>query len=150
MAERLLSEYLSVIGVIDPANNATSLGSDVFDFKNFEKVMAIISVGAFGTAGTVDAKFLQSATSNGTYTTYVATKSITQLTEAGSDDNKQAIINLNAAEVAAATMRWGKLKVTCGGTTNYIHAVVLGVPRRTEAFTTIAANDLSSVDEIVK
>lgn len=149
MAERLLSEYVSVIAAIDPSNNATSLGSDVWDMENFEKVMAVVSAGAFGTAGTVDAKFLESATSNGTYTTHVASKSITQLTEAGSDDNKQAIINMNAAEVAATTMRWAKLKLTCGGTTNYISAIVLGWPRRTLAFTTIAAHDVSSVDEIV-
>jgi len=150
MAERLLSEFVSVIGAIDPSNSATSQGSDVWDMENFEKVMAIVQAGAFGTAGTIDAKFVQSATSNGTYTTHVASKSITQLTEAGSDDNKQAIINLNAAEVAAVTMRWAKLKVTCGGTTNYVNAVVLGAPRRTLAFTSIAAKDLSSVDEIVE
>lgn len=147
MAERLLSEQLSIIATIDPQSSSTTLKSDVWDMENFEKVMAIVAVGAFGTSGTLNAKFEASATSNGTFTT-VAGKKITALTEAGSDGNKQAIINLSAPEVAASTHRWARVFVT-SAQANLYSVIVLGQPRRTEAFTTIAAKDLSSVDEIV-
>jgi len=148
MAENLLSERLSLIATIDPQASSTTLKSDVFDMEHFEKVLAIVSVGAFGTSGTLDAKFEASATSNGTFTT-VSGKTITQLTEPGSDGNKQVLINLSAAEVAASTARWGRVFVTNAKGSNTYSVVVLGQPRRTEAFTTIARKDLSTVDEIV-
>lgn len=147
MAERLLSEVVSVIAAFDPSSSATTVATDAFDMKKWEKVMGILLVGAFATSGTLDAKFVESATSNGTFTTHVASKSITQLTDA--DLNKQVIVNLSAAEVQAVTMRWAKLKMT-NSSTQKLAAVVIGVGHYTEAFTTIAYSDLSSVDEIVK
>lgn len=150
MAESLMSEHIQLIAAIDPQKSATSLGSDVVDMKKWRRIMGVIMVGAFATAGTLDAKFLQSATSNGSYTTYVASKSITQLTEAGTDLNKQAIVNLSAAEVAAVTMRWAKLKVT-NSSTQYCAALIFGERSRyKEPWTTISYSDVSSVDEIVK
>lgn len=149
MAEHLLSERLSIIATIDPQASSTTLKTDVFDFENFEKVMAIVAVGAFGTSGTLDATFQFSATSNGSFSSHGSGKKITQLTEPGSDDNKQAIINVNAAEVNGTTCRWGRVLATNAKGSNSFAVIVLGQPRRTVAFTTVAAKDLSSVDEIV-
>ena len=149
MAYRKLSEYISVIGTIDPdANTTASYQTDVFDFKNFEQVVAVVMAGAFGTAGTLDAQFQFAPTSNGTYTTVPAI-AMTQLTEAGSDDDKQVVMVCTAEQVAATTNRWGRVNLDVGVETTDCAVIVLGKPRLTLAFTSIAAHDLSTVDEII-
>lgn len=151
MAEFLMSERLPIVAAIDPSNSATTQFSDAVDMKKYRRIMAIVQVGAFGTAGTADAEFEGGATSTGAWSTVFASKAITQLTEAGSDDNKQVVLNLSDAEVAATTKRWVRLKMTMGGTTNYCNAVILGWKGKyTEAYTSISYGDLSSVDEIVE
>lgn len=150
MAERLASEEYSIIATIDPDEYAAStIATDVWNMKNFSKVMAIIMRGATTTSSTLDAKLKFAATSNGSYTTLSSGKYITQMTGVAADGDLQAIINLSAAEAAATTCEWVKLHMTIGTTKNDAAAIVLGKPVRTLAFTTIAANDLSTVDEIV-
>jgi len=149
MAERKLSEYVSVIATIDPDEYTTaSYQSDVWDMQNFTQVMAVIMGGSFGTAGTLDAKFQFAPTSNGTYTT-VPGIAITQLTEAATSSDRQAVMNVSAGEVGASTNRWGRVNLDVGVETTDCAVIVLGKPVRTEAFTTIAAHDLSTVSEIV-
>ena len=146
----MASEEYSIIGVYDPAKiTSSTVKTDAFNMSKYSKVMAIILEGAFSTGGTLDAKIKFSATSNGTFTTGVTGKYITQITEAGTSSNKQAIINLNAAEACSTTKKWALVHMTAGGGSQSICAIVLGKPVRTEAFTTIAANDLASVVEIV-
>lgn len=147
MPESLLSERLSVLATLDPDFNHTSLATDAWDMAKVDRVMAIIMVGAATTNATVDGVIQFSATSNGTFTSGVSGKSITQLTDA--DGDKQVIINLSAAEAASTTKRWANLKVTAS-TTGYSAAIVLGETKLREPWTTIAYGDLASVDEILK
>ena len=151
MAERLGSEEWSIIATIDPdqyATNTATLVSDVWDWKNFSKVMAIIQVGDFGTSASLAGK-LQVGVSSATFSTIGTGKKITALTEAGSDDDKQVIINCNAAEAGSTGGRYGRLFLGLTKTTSFLSAIVLGKPVRNEAYTSISAKDLSSVDEIV-
>jgi hypothetical protein len=147
--EALMSEYLHVIATIDPGDQNTTVFSDAWDMQKYRQVMAVIMVGAFATGGTYDAHLQQAASSSGAWSTLVSSKAITQLTEVGSDDNKQVIINLNAAEVAATTKRWARLSLTAS-TTQPAAAVVIGTHSRfKEPWTTISYGDLASVDEIL-
>jgi hypothetical protein len=150
MAERKPSEYLPIIATVDPQVATTqTLNSDAFDMQKYRAVMAIVQAGTFVTAGTIDATMSAGATSTGAWTTITGT-GITQLTEVGSDDNKQVVINLTQADVSSTAKRWARLNLTIGGSSGPGSAVVLGIRGRfAEAFTTISYGDLSSVDEIV-
>ena len=58
-------------------------------------------------------------------------------------------MNVSAGQVGASTNRWGRVNLDVGVETTDCAVIVLGKPVRTEAFTTIAAHDLSTVSEIV-
>lgn len=149
MAERLLSEKVSVIATIDPDDYAVSTQkSDVWNMKNFSKVMAIGMRGAPGTNASTQIKLKLSATSNGTFSTLISGKISTARTSSGHDDY-QDIINLSAAEAAATTCEWCLVHLTVATSKSDYAVVVLGEPVRTEAYTTIAANDLSTVGDII-
>lgn len=148
MTEKLWSEHNHIIGTIDPDFNNSTLASDVWSMDRYRQVAVIVMTGAATTSATVDAKIQFSATSNGTYTTGVSGKTITQLTD--TDGDKQVIINLSAAEAASTTKKWARVLMT-NSTTNYNAAIVIGTASRwKEPWTTISYGDLSSVDEILK
>ena len=151
MAEGLMSEFLSVVAMYDPFDGAgTTVVSDAWDMQKHRQVMAIIATGTIQAAGTLDARFEESATSNGTFTTLNG-KAMTQFTTA--DAAKQVIMNLSSKELAATTItgaRWARLHITAAAATVAFAAVVLGHRHRFHVpFTTVAYGDLASVDEIV-
>lgn len=145
MINALPSEVAAVVGVIDPdAYTANTYLSAAIDMNDFESIQAIVMAGTLGTSATVDAKLTASATSGGSYSD-ITGKAITQLTEAGTDSDKQAIINLRAEELTEG-LRFVKLSLTIATATSDAGAIVLGFnPRNAPA----SDNDLSSVDEIV-
>lgn len=145
MINALPSEQQALVGIIDPdAYTAATYLTAAIDMSKFESIQAIVSVGDLGTNATVDAKLTASATSGGTYSD-VTGKAITQLTQAGSDDNKQAIINLRGEELTEG-LRFVKLSMTVATATSDAGAFVMGAnPRVGPA----SDNDLSTVDEIV-
>lgn len=154
MSEHLMSERLAIVSVIDPNSRAsgTTLG-DAIDMRNHRNVMFIVAVGDLTTGDTVDFKVTESDTSGGTYVP-ISGKSITQLTKAGTDYNKQAIINVRASELTTA-YRWlkGRLYVTgvagTGGKNGTTVITLAGHSRHSDAVTSTTYGDLASVDEIV-
>jgi hypothetical protein len=152
MSEHLLSNKLAIVSVIDPDNYTTgTYTGDAIDMQMHRRIMTIVAVGDFtadGTAGKVDCVLTESATSGGSYT-QISGKSITQLTRAGSDSNKQAIINLSADELGTG-MRYVKvsLRVTIKGADGAT-ITLADNSRFTHAVNTTTFGDLSSVDEIV-
>ena len=110
-------------------------------------VQAILMLGDMVATSTVDAYIEQAQDSSGTGKKAVTGKSITQLTQAGSDDNKQAIINLMEAELDVNNnFDHARLYVTIGAAACDLGAVVMGhSPKYGDA----SDNDLSSVDEII-
>jgi len=153
MATYLLSEQLAVVSVIDPADRAsgTTLG-DVIDMQMHNKLMFIVMVGNIQKPNTIDFKVTECATTGGTYVP-ISGKSITQLTQAGTDHNKQAIINLDASELTAG-YRYVKGRlyvagVTGTGNNGQTVLTLAGKTRYSDAVTSTAYGDLASVDEIV-
>lgn len=140
------SDRQAVVGVIDPdANAAATYLTAAIDMSQWQSIQAIIMAGDLGSSATIDAKLTQATTSGGTYKD-VTGKSITQLTQAGADDNKQAIINCRSEELDVANgYRYVKLSMTVGTATSDCGAIVLGTDARVQPGT-----DLTSVDEVVR
>jgi uncharacterized membrane protein len=152
MSEAKLSETLAIVSVIDPDayTTGTHLG-DAIDMSVHRRIMVIVSVGTFvtgGTAGTVTCVLTEATTSSGTYR-QISGKSITALTRAGTDDDKQAIINLSADELSAG-YRYVKvsMRVNVKGA-DAASIALAGQSRYADAAASTTYCDLASVDEIV-
>ena len=145
---RLGSEKVAIIGVIDPdVTVASTVVSDYGNLGLFEQGMAILKVGTLGASGTVDAKLVQATDSSGTGSKDITGKAITQLTQAGTDSDKQVIINIRAEELDLDNdFDHVALSVTVGTATSDLDGVLLGLNPR---FGPASDNDLASVDEIV-
>jgi hypothetical protein len=139
-----VSERLAVVGVINPADAATTAASTGWvDMGKFDRLVGLILVGAV--TGTVDAKFQQATTSGGAGAKDVTGAAITQ--QAATADNKQQLVNLRASDLDVnGGFKYARLTVTpTGGTTNLLGAVVLG-----ESHSGLATNlDAASVVEVV-
>jgi len=144
----LPSQRSAVAAVIDPdANAAGALTSDWIDMGQFESVMAVVMAGTLGSSGTLDFKLQQATDSSGTGAKDITGKAITQLTQAGTDSDKQAIINCYSDELdtnngfthVAAVM-------TTATATSDSAAIVFGCDPK---FGPASDYDLASVDEIV-
>lgn len=144
----LPSEQAAILGVIDPdANAAGALTSDWCDMTKFEAGMGIILAGTLGTSATLDGKLQQATDSSGTGAKDITGKSITQLTEAGTDSDKQAIINVRREELDVANgFTHVAVVMTTATATSDSAALFVGFNPR---FGPASDNDLASVDEIV-
>lgn len=137
-------EEYSVVGIIDPdAYTAAAYLTAAIDMSLYADVMAIVMAGDLGTNATLDAKATDSATSGGSYAD-ISGKAITQLTEAGTDSNKQAIIHLRGSELNSGK-RYVKFSMTVGTATSDAGMIVLGRPFVKPA----TLSDLTAVDEVV-
>lgn len=142
----LPSARFKVCGVIDPdANAAGALTSDYCDLGEFGSAMAVILAGAFGSSGTLAAKLVQATDSSGTGVKDITGKAITTLTDAGSDSDKQAIINVFPDDLDLDNgFNHVAIVLTTAVATGDSAAVLFGCdPRYSEGA------DLASVDEIV-
>lgn len=106
------SELIDVVAAIDPdAYSAAAVSSGYVDMSDYEAVLACGLVGDMVSTATFDLKLQSSTTASSG--TDVSGKAITQLTEAGSDDNKQALINLRGEEITEGD-RYVKMVRTLG------------------------------------
>lgn len=152
MQNALPTEMVKLMATIDPDAYAPGAQtSDRVDAGQFASIMAVAYVGDMGTAGTVDFKVQQHDAASSGNTKDITDASITQLTQAGSDDNKQAIINLNTDKLDVTNgYRWVSVVMTVGDTTSPASATtdcgaaIYGIGPR---YSNLA--DLASVDEIV-
>ena len=125
------SESLALLATLDPASQAAgTVTTGWVDAGQFFSLMAILKAGVFGASGTVDAKLQQATDSAGTGAKDVTGKAITQLVAAGGN-NRQAIINIKAADLdVEGGFRYVRLSVTVGTAATLIDAVVWGcMPR---------------------
>tara|TARA_R110002051_G_scaffold69334_1_gene124719 strand:- start:761 stop:1198 length:438 start_codon:yes stop_codon:yes gene_type:complete len=144
MTTALGSEQWAVIGVVDPdANTAAQYLTAAIDMSLWSRIVAVVQAGTLGSSGTLDFKLTDASASGGSYTD-ITGKAITQLTQAGTDADKQSIINLRFDELNDDA-RYVKAAMTVGTATSDCSAIVMGLPRYYPA----SDNDLSSVDEIV-
>tara|TARA_R110000765_G_scaffold352627_1_gene442564 strand:- start:33 stop:470 length:438 start_codon:yes stop_codon:yes gene_type:complete len=144
MTTALGSEQWAVIAVIDPANNgAGETFSTEWDMSLWSRVQAVLQTGSMAGTSTVDFKLQDSATSGGALAD-ITGKAITQLTAAGTDDDKQVVVNLRFDELNEDG-RYCMGLLTVANAASNSSAVILGLPRYYPA----SDNDASTVDEIV-
>lgn len=140
------SERAAIVATIDPASlTANTYVSDWVDASNFDNLMAVILLGAIAANGTFNAKLIQSKVSAGTSPADITGKAVTELTKAGSDDNKQVIINLRGDELTEG-YRYVALSVTTAVAASLAGAAILGFNPN---YGPASDYDLASVDEIV-
>lgn len=144
----LPSEAAAIVGVIDPDAYANSTYyTDYIPMKNFRRFMAVVMAGDLGSSATVDAKLIAYTDDAGGGAADISGAAITQLTQAGTDSNKQAIINFSTDALAGATaFTHFRLQVVVGTAASDVSALVLGFD---PVFAPASLSDLASVDEIV-
>lgn len=139
------SDRVTLLGVIDPQSATTVQGTGWIDMSLYDGLLATLLVGALGSSATLDAKFQQATTSGGAGAKDIATRAATQLTKAGTDDNKQVLINLQAANLDVANgFRFAKVTMTPATSTALICGIVQGFNARYQPGT-----HLTTVDEVV-
>ena len=142
------SDQVAVAATIDPdAYTAATYTSDWVAMSDYEKIMAVVMAGTLGSSATLDAKLRQATDGSGTGVKDISGKAITQLTEAGTDSDKQAVINCRADELDVDNgFTHVQLSMTVATATSDAGAIILGFnPRYGKA----SDSDLASVDEIV-
>lgn len=143
-----IAEDVAVLATIDPdAYGTGDQTTDVIDMRYWREVAFIVMAGTLGSSATVDFVVAGSAAVGMTSSATITGKSITQLTEAGTDSDKQAIVRVTSEEVAAQGFRYIQGTMTVGTATSDAGAVVIGWHAR---YNPANAFDLASVDEIVQ
>lgn len=140
------SDQARIVGVVDPdANTTGDLDTAWVDAAFYDTFMAVIMAGDLGSSATLDARLRQATSDAGAGAKNITGKAITQLTQAGTDSNKQAVINCRTSDLDTNNgYRYVSLQVSVGTATSDSAAVLLGFLSRYGA-----GADLASVDEIV-
>lgn len=140
------SDRAPLMKVLDPVSQAAAtVTTGWVSMADFNSAMALLMVGALGVSGTVDAKLQQATDSSGTGVKDITGKAITQLTQAGTDSNKQVVINCHAEELDVdGGFNHVRLSVTVGVAASLIAAGIFGFDARYAP-----AADSTTVDEVV-
>lgn len=144
----LPSEIASVVGVIDPdANAAGTYLTAWVSMEDWECLLAIVMAGDLGSSAMLDAKLRQAKDSSGTSAKDITGKAITQLTEAGTDSNKQALINVRREELDIANaFTHVALSMTVATATSDSGGLLLGFFPR---YGVANDSDATTVDEVI-
>jgi hypothetical protein len=109
--------------------------------------MAIVQAGTLGSSATLDAKIEQATDGSGTGAKDLAGAAITQLTQAGTDSDKQAVIAFSTEDLDIANgFGHFRLSVTVATATSDAGGIVIGSGCR---YGPAGKYDATSVDEIV-
>ena len=140
------SDLFTVLGGVHAISQTTSaVSTGWIAAADFFAFGALVDAGVLGSSATLDAKLEQASDGSGTGVKDITGKAITQLTKAGSDDNKWVIINLRPAELDTNNdFTHFRLTITPGTAACLISAVVLGLNPRSAPESQVAA-----VDEVV-
>lgn len=140
------SELFAIIGNIDPdAYSNAAYETAWMDVESWGSVAAIIEAGTLGSSATIDAKFQSNTIGSDSGAGDVTGAAITQLTQVGTDSDKQAIIQVNVDKLTQGH-KFMKLIVTVGVAACDMSAVVLGFHPR---YAPASDWDKATVDEIV-
>lgn len=141
------SDRATVVATIDPSSQAAgTLTSDWVSMNDFQSIEAIVIGGTLGASATVDAVLQQATDSSGTGAkAFSPAKAITQMTKAGSDDNKQAVLNCYASELDVANgFTHVALKITVGTAASLTAGIILGHDAKYQPATALASVDSTS------
>ena len=139
-----MSQEMAVIAEIHPASYSALTSSDGIDMRLFNRVLFVIQGGVIGTQTCT--AVVKGGTDNSTFATTITGKSLSAGTFSGTiDNNKCALIEVTAAEVAALDLRYIRLDLTPSGAGLYSAVALAGVVRYTPA----SDYNLAEVQEIV-
>lgn len=140
----LPSDRVRLAAVIDPdVLTAATHTSGWVSMADYNNVLALVAAGTLGSSATLDAKIEEAKDSSGTDAQDLTGKAITQLTQAGTDSDKQALINVRSDELSDGFTHV-RLSITVGAASSDGFGAIFGFDARFEP-----ATDLASVDEIV-
>lgn len=143
---QLPSEQCAVLGAIDPdAYTEAAYDSPWVALALWDRIQAIVMAGDLGSSATLDGKLVAAINSNGDSPADITGATITQLTQAGTDSNKQAIINLATDTLAGTAYTHVRLTMTVGTATSDAGAIVLGFGPK---YAPASDNDAATVDSI--
>ena len=144
----LPSDRVAILAAISPVSQAAgAVSTGWISMQNWRSVMAIVQAGVLGAAATLDARLEQATSAAGAGAKDIAGKLVTQLTQAGADSNKQAIVNLRQVELDFANgYSHVRLTLTVGTQASLVSAVLLGLDAR---YNPASDSDAATVDEIV-
>ena len=140
-----------IAGVIDPVVQvpATVVTAGFVDMGLFEQALAVLEVGALTATSVVSAKLEQALDDVGTGVKDITGKAITNLTAAGSDDNKQVKIDVRSDELDVNNdFRFVRLSVTVATANAALAAQLFGFEARYPTDGSVG-EELASVDEVV-
>lgn len=140
------SDKATVQAVLNPVSQgAGTVTTGWVPMSTFENILAILQVGVLGASATVDAKLQQASDGSGTGAKDITGKAIVQLTKAGTDDNKEVLINCRSEELDVAnSFTHVRLSVTVATAASLISAVILGFDARYQT-----QSHKATVDEVV-
>jgi hypothetical protein len=142
------SQRVALVGVIDPdAYAAATYTTGWIAAADAAAFMALVSVGEMATNSTVNAKFQQATNGSGAGVKDITGKAITALTQAGTDSDKQAIINLRQEELDIANaFTHFRLSMTVATAASDAAAYVFAMDER---YGPANLRNIAAVDEIV-
>lgn len=140
------SDIAPLTGVIDPdAYTAATYTTGWVSMADAERALATVLVGTMGASATIDAKIEQASDASGTGAKDITGKAITQLTQAGTDSDKQVEINVISEELDVTNgFDHIRLSVTVAVAACDMAATLRSFSARYQALA-----DLASVDEVV-
>lgn len=145
-------ERMALVASIPPAvASANTYASDVVDMSKFRRLLAVLTVGAYGASGaTLDVQLYANTANSASGGTAITGKTFTDSTFSGSaaGTNKEGLIEVTAEEVEAALAgaRYVYAVVTVGTNTVAFSLALLAADCR---YGPASDFDLSSVAEIV-
>lgn len=142
------AEVAALISALDPASlSANTYNSDWVLADDFEQFMGIVLVGAIATNGTCDIALSQATDGSGTGAKDITGKAATQLTQAGTDSNKQVVLQCRQDELdLAGGFRYISVEVVTATAATIAGACIIGF---NPTYGPASGYDVASVDEIV-
>ena len=142
------SDRAAILAAIDPdAAAAGTVNTAWIDVTNWQNLMAIVMAGDLGASATLNAKLEQATSNAGAGVKDVTGKAITVLTQAGTDSDKQAIVNCSQYDLDFAHgFKFVRLSMTVAVAASEIGGLLLGFDPR---YNTASDNDAASVKEVI-
>lgn len=148
MKTLLPSQRMALVGVIDPdLNTAGTVTTGWINLGDWSSILAVVAAGTLGSSATLDAKLQQATDASGTGAKDVTGSAITQMTQAGGDSDKQALIQMFQEDLDLANgFTHVRLSMTVATASSDSGALVFGLDPR---YGPASDSDAASVAEIV-
>ena len=129
-ANILPSDRIALLGAIDPdAYSTGTYTTGWVDMSEVDNILAMVSAGTLGASATLDGKIQEAKDGSGTGSQDLTGKAITQLTKAGTDSDKQALINVRSDELSDGYTH-ARLSITVGTASSDAAGYVFGLDAR--------------------